>query len=39
MVSDRPGGAGYRVEPDESGGATETELPVRFLGGPGGAPC
>jgi peptidase E len=32
MVSDHPGGAGYRVEPDGDGGATETELPVRFLG-------
>ena len=25
-------GDGYRVEPDGSGGVTETELPVRFLG-------
>ena len=32
MVADRPGGAGYRVEPAGDGGATETELPVRFLG-------
>src|ERR1700729_176619 len=32
MVSDHPGGAGYRVEPDGDGGAIETELPVRFLG-------
>jgi peptidase E len=32
MVSDRPGGAGYQVEPDSGGGAIETELPVRFLG-------
>ncbi len=32
MVSDHPGGAGYRVEPAEDGGAIETELPVRFLG-------
>ena len=32
LVSDHPGGAGYRVEPDEDGGAIETELPVRFLG-------
>src|SRR5580698_1725013 len=32
MVSDHPGGAGYRVEPGEDDGAVETELPVRFLG-------
>jgi hypothetical protein len=32
MVSDHPGGAGYRVEPGPDGGAIETELPVRFLG-------
>jgi peptidase E len=32
MVSDRPDGAGYRVEPDCAGGALETRLPVRFLG-------
>jgi hypothetical protein len=32
MVSDHPGGAGYRVEPGADGGAIETELPVRFLG-------
>ena len=32
MVSDHPGGAGYRVEPDGVGGAIETQLPVRFLG-------
>jgi peptidase E len=33
MVSDRAGGAGYLVEPDGAGGAIETQLPVRFLGG------
>ena len=32
MVSDHPGGAGYRVEPGGDAGAIETELPVRFLG-------
>ena len=32
MTCDRPGGQGYRVEPDGEGGATETALPVRFLG-------
>ncbi len=32
MVSDLPGGTGYLVEPDGAGGATETRLPVRFLG-------
>jgi peptidase E len=33
MVSDHPVGIGYRVEPDGDGGAIETPLPVRFLGG------
>jgi peptidase E len=32
MVCDRPDAAAYRVEPDGSGGSTETRLPVRFLG-------
>ena len=32
LVSDRPGAAAYRVEPDGAGGAAETPLPVRFLG-------
>src|SRR3984885_3073879 len=32
MISDRPDGDGYRVEPDGEGGFTETELPVRYLG-------
>jgi peptidase E len=31
IVSERPGRAGYRVEPDGSGGATGTELPVSLL--------
>jgi peptidase E len=32
MTADRPDGRGYRVMPDGSGGFTETELPVRYLG-------
>ena len=32
QVSDRPGMNAYRVVPDGAGGATETPLPVRFLG-------
>jgi hypothetical protein len=32
MISDRPDGDAYRVEPDGHGGYTETKLPVRFLG-------
>lgn len=32
LVSDRPGATAYRVDPDGSGGSTETQLPVRFLG-------
>lgn len=32
MIADRPDGKGFRVTPDGSGGCTETELPVRFLG-------
>jgi peptidase E len=32
MVADRPTALAYRVEPDGAGGATETQLPVRFLG-------
>jgi peptidase E len=31
IVSERPGRAGYRVEPDGSGGVTSTELPVSLL--------
>jgi peptidase E len=31
IVSERAGRAGYRVEPDGSGGATGTELPVSLL--------
>lgn len=33
QVSDRPGGNAYRVTPGGAGRATETPLPVRFLGG------
>ena len=33
MVSDRPDGTAYRVVPDGVGGAIETRLPVRYLGG------
>jgi peptidase E len=32
LVSDHPAGTAYRVDPDGAGGATETQLPVRFLG-------
>jgi peptidase E len=32
LVADRPDATAYRVDPDGSGGATETQLPVRFLG-------
>ena len=32
MVADHPDGTAYRVEPDGTGGYTETPLPVRFLG-------
>ena len=32
LVSDRPEAAAYRVDPDGTGGFTETTLPVRFLG-------
>jgi peptidase E len=32
QVSDRPGANACRVTPDGAGGATETPLPVRFLG-------
>jgi peptidase E len=32
LVSDRPDGNGYLVEPAGDGGAIETQLPVRFLG-------
>jgi peptidase E len=31
IVSEQPGRAGYRVEPDGSGGVTGTELPVSLL--------
>jgi len=32
LVSDRPEATAYRVDPGGPGGATETQLPVRFLG-------
>src|SRR5215472_16721208 len=32
VTADRPGGAAYEVLADGAGGATETKLPVRFLG-------
>ncbi len=32
LVADWPDGSGYQVVPDGAGGATETRLPVRFLG-------
>ena len=32
QLADRPDGTAYRVTPDGSGGVTETQLPVRFLG-------
>ena len=32
QVSDRPGANAWQVTPDRAGGATETPLPVRFLG-------
>jgi hypothetical protein len=33
MLADHPDGSAYRVEPDGDGGAEETPLPVRYLGG------
>lgn len=32
VVCDRPGATAYRVDPDGSGGSTEAQLQVRFLG-------
>jgi peptidase E len=32
IISDRPDGEAYRVDPDGAGAFTETRLPVRFLG-------
>jgi peptidase E len=32
LVADRPDATAYRVDPDGSGGAVETQLQVRFLG-------
>ncbi len=32
VVADRADGAAYQVTPDGAGGATESQLPVRFLG-------
>jgi len=32
IISDRPDGDAYRVDPDGAGGFTETQLPARFLG-------
>jgi peptidase E len=31
IVAERPGAAGYRVEPDDAGSCTEVPLPVRLL--------